>query len=479
MVLTLSSHSDAFQALGDALTEQRQNVIDELSALNDSINDSNSRILEAMQQAIDLERQIDENTKKEEDIADKEARLAYLQRDTSGGNQLEILSLQKEIDDARQDYQNTLIDQAIQEMQNENDLAAQQREDQISLAQEQLDWWKESGQIWEEVRTIMDITEQEVNNGINWEQTTMAQVMSGTKSFTTADPYTQKLQKETFQEKFGLAILAKEELTKNTTETGLQNVKKQEERVEIAVNNLGGRLSQPATSVGNTYNREGGSGSNNNNNNNSNRNNSNNTNNRNNTSSQVVKPIGPVQQLKDFIIKNDLGGNYAQWVPAFSRAGLLNVWNFLTKEQKVELKEWGAKQFGNMRIPRKAYATGGLNTYTGPAWLDGTPSKPEYVLNSKQTEAFLALVQQLTTKSQELTEFALAPNTIDPLASRLDHIYSELKRQSESTQNTNYFDITVGADVSESAIDRYVEEIKRQIVDDANYRNVQNVNWLR
>ena len=141
--------------------------------------------------------------------------------------------------------------------------------------------------------------------------------------------------------------------------------------------------------------------------------------------------------------------------------------------------EWGAKPFGNTRVSGKAYATGGLNTYTGPAWLDGTPSKPEYVLNSEQTEAFLALVQQLTTKSQELMEFALAPNTINPLTSRLDHIYSELKRQNESTQNTNYFDITVGADVSESAIDRYVEEIKRQIVDDANYRNVQNVNWLR
>jgi hypothetical protein len=29
------------------------------------------------------------------------------------------------------------------------------------------------------------------------------------------------------------------------------------------------------------------------------------------------------------------------------------------------------------------FKTGGLADFTGPAWLDGTKSKPEYVLNSK------------------------------------------------------------------------------------------------
>lgn len=32
------------------------------------------------------------------------------------------------------------------------------------------------------------------------------------------------------------------------------------------------------------------------------------------------------------------------------------------------------------------FASGGLDDYTGPAWLDGTPSHPEYVLNPKDTE---------------------------------------------------------------------------------------------
>lgn len=41
------------------------------------------------------------------------------------------------------------------------------------------------------------------------------------------------------------------------------------------------------------------------------------------------------------------------------------------------------------------YATGGLATETGPAWLDGTPSKPERVLSPIQTELFERMVSAL------------------------------------------------------------------------------------
>lgn len=41
------------------------------------------------------------------------------------------------------------------------------------------------------------------------------------------------------------------------------------------------------------------------------------------------------------------------------------------------------------------YASGGLNTTTGPAWLDGTPTKPERVLSPYQTELFEDMIQTL------------------------------------------------------------------------------------
>jgi hypothetical protein len=50
-----------------------------------------------MQEIINESRQIRENTKREENISEKQSRLAYLKRDTSGANDLEILKLEKEL----------------------------------------------------------------------------------------------------------------------------------------------------------------------------------------------------------------------------------------------------------------------------------------------------------------------------------------------------------------------------------------------
>ena len=43
------------------------------------------------------------------------------------------------------------------------------------------------------------------------------------------------------------------------------------------------------------------------------------------------------------------------------------------------------------------YAAGGLADFTGPAWLDGSKSKPEMVLNAKDTENILTAVQGVRT----------------------------------------------------------------------------------
>ena len=49
----------------------------------------------------------------------------------------------------------------------------------------------------------------------------------------------------------------------------------------------------------------------------------------------------------------------------------------------------------------KAYKTGGLVDYTGLAQLDGTPTKPELVLNAQDTQNFLALKDTLNRMTQQ------------------------------------------------------------------------------
>lgn len=105
---------------------------------------------------------------------------------------------------------------------------------------------------------------------------------------------------------------------------------------------------------------------------------------------------------------------------------------------------WGVRQL--------KYATGGLNTTTGPAWLDGTKTAPEYVLNAEQTKAFLSLVNSLTSYSATST----------PLGN-------------------NYYNVQIEVDqlANDYDVEQLMNKMKRVIADDALYRNVNAVDLGR
>lgn len=62
------------------------------------------------------------------------------------------------------------------------------------------------------------------------------------------------------------------------------------------------------------------------------------------------------------------------------------------------------------------YLRGGIADYTGPAWLDGTPQKPELVLNSGDTETMLAAVKLVHALSPTILSL-LTNNALGMLAS--------------------------------------------------------------
>ena len=118
-----------------------------INDLIDAINDNISKM-----------RQDRENEKKEEELSDKERRLMYLQQDTTGANILEVLKLQDELDKGYEDYTDSLIDQAISEIQKANEEAAEQRDEQIELLEEQITFNAEHGYY---VQRTMDLIENE------------------------------------------------------------------------------------------------------------------------------------------------------------------------------------------------------------------------------------------------------------------------------------------------------------------------------
>jgi hypothetical protein len=105
-------------------------------------------------------------------------------------------------------------------------------------------------------------------------------------------------------------------------------------------------------------------------------------------------------------------------------------------------------------LKKYQYETGGLADFTGPAWLDGTKSRPEYVLNAEQTERFFALVDVLGDMDKQGSAATNQEVTID-------------------------VDINVDKIDSDYDVEQLANKIKSIIYEDSMYRNVNNVSLLR
>jgi len=456
----LSNAADVYDQIAAALEKEQQDRIDELSAVNDAINEANSNILDAMQESIELERQIRDNTKKEEDIADKEARLAYLQRDTSGSNQLEIMQLQQELDDARSEYEDELVDQALDKLSNDNEKAAQQREMQIQTLEAQLQWWKDSGMVWQDVKNLVTETQNLQANGVELENTKFGKLLANDDP--SQNPFTKALDKDALYKKWTDVIEGTDELNEEYIKGAYNDIKTKEDDIKKAVEGI-----EPGGNTTIVYNNASGSGSGGGGGSNGSGGGG---------GGKYPAPpetADPVIRMQAFIRKYNLTSDQLKrWgkLPQIVQ----DAWMPLTPEQKTMLYKWADEYWkgqgkGGGKNVMTAYATGGLSSTTGPAWLDGTPSKPEYVLNAEQTSAFLELVNALTGKSSAL----------DLYVSRVD-LMDRFERLFQMASGDNYFDIHIDAELdSDYAVDQLADRIKSQIVEDANYRNVQSINWLR
>ena len=138
-----------------ALETRAQEEINSMKSVNESLTKGFKNVYDQVKRSIDARRQNEQNAKTESDINQKQQRLATLQANTSGGNQAEIAQLRKEITDAQASYKNTLEDQLLNRLSTQNDEAKMQRDLQIAIAQERLNWAKESGVHAEQVNMLI------------------------------------------------------------------------------------------------------------------------------------------------------------------------------------------------------------------------------------------------------------------------------------------------------------------------------------
>ena len=134
------------------------------------------------------------------------------------------------------------------------------------------------------------------------------------------------------------------------------------------------------------------------------------------------------------------------------------AWRYLDGEDNSKNKMQKAmKAYLN---PWKQYETGGLADFTGPAWLDGTKSKPEIVLNQTDSANFMQLR--------------------DILADILNGT-SSIPKAAEGKGGDNYYEINIDVEsISDDYdVEQLADKIKDMIYEDSIYRNVNSINTVR
>ena len=442
----------------DAIISREQEKIDKLSLIDESITDANTKLMNSIQSNLDKIRQDRQNQETEQSIEDNERRLAYLQQDTSDANALEIQQLQEELANQKQDYTDTLIDQKLSAIQEQNDKASEERQYQIELAQAQLEEAQKNGEFWNEAYRLIkegtDATGKLVQNseltallkdGEAWESMSNIQKMdwlseleNTTKAamvYFSSQRQLEKIGKKsgkiTFTNANGEKLtgtVQKDGSVKVSTSKGTYTYKEVFQNYDGTYETLETNPSFKANAPSKPSNSGKGSGS--------------------------IKVGGLINAGKAQIY--DYAGDKSG-----ERQYFLNdpIYKVLDEKNGYLLTRWHKLNTGYTgwfkKSDVKAYAKGGLADFTGPAWLDGTKSKPELVLNARDTENFIQLKDILSNILKEDT--------------------------SPGNSGDNYFEIHIDVDSlnNDYDVEQLATKIKKMINDDARYRNVNSINLLR
>ena len=427
----------------DTITFAYQEEIDKLSEINESINDTNTQLIDAISKQVNRIRQQRENERTEQELQEKQRQLLYLSQDTSGANDMAILELQREIEEGTVDYTDTLIDQKIDELQTQNDEAAQQREQQITLMQAQLDHLIKSGEIWDEVYSLMD-------EGLDPEAglirgSRLEQILKSAENFDGMSKVQQMDWLKELQQQAAQAVVYMR-LTTEKIDTAVELNRQ---------NHFGGTTPEPSyngSSSGGSGGGSGGGGS------------------FNNTSQNNSTPKGykvTIPAYSDFP-----GGTYKGATASTAQRAALDAIQGFQRTQALKISQMNIPKtqkddklsslaatvnyLSKKAVAVPYYLRGGLADFTGPAWLDGTKTRPELVLNAKDTQNFIQLK--------------------DILASLMTGPQTSTENNGDITYD---IDINVESIGNDYDIEQVANKIKSLINEDARYRNNNAVSLKR
>ena len=127
------------KTIADMLKEQYEKEVDALKEKYDAMKNADDDYLDALQDAIDKQRQLRDQENAWEDLAQKEKKLSLMQRDTSGTNELETRKLEDEIEDDRQNLLDQAVDNIIDGLSKLYESQQELRDSELELKDALLD----------------------------------------------------------------------------------------------------------------------------------------------------------------------------------------------------------------------------------------------------------------------------------------------------------------------------------------------------
>lgn len=488
----LKANYEAIMKVEDKLIDARiaaeDKELEKIKEKYEAIKEENDKYLEDVQEMIDKEREIRDRADKEQDVKDKEKKLAMMKMDTSGIYASDIRALEEELEGDYRDLEDDAVDKAIADLEKEYQTQAEILDKEVEYLESSLEYRREimtEYNQWAQemmmqgsdtVIEYLKANDEEYYTGtaaaqanwvLEWNNAVAQGVAANNTMATTLDPVMRNL--ETCQtnangfegavQQYSETALAMNPEVNSTVEelvTQYSNLAQGVDDVELAMNRLADAYRNaadaavalkaaqdtivygekpPQSDIDDTKNGlKNGS---------------------NNISSMrrgtKEDPNNNTTDFQWFVEEEIITVNNVKYQK------VINGWGdeaYVLKSKLTTNADGSMTAFGaNLALYYPKYAKGGYVDYTGPAWVDGTKSHPEYMLNATQTAQFEALVAALSN---------LYGNGM-----------SSLKQSSQKIGDAYYnFHINVDKMTSDYDVDQLVSRLEEKMVKTSQYRNV-------
>ena len=430
------NYIDIINELASFYEDAQQDIIDAQKDAYDEMKELDDNYLEELKKNIEARRNARDRENSIQDITDKQKRLNMLMRDTSGRNAGEIADLQKEIQDAQQSLIDEDTDRLIEALEAANEEQQDRWDEQIDLMEKQLEADKKNGE-------FIRMAEEEFAKGPQHVRDLFEEFYSASGQYSGAE-ILKKMDELVANLGTAFKYFNGEnpmEGTLGTSDTSTPGISGAPANKGGTSGGSGGTSGGGSSGTGKAYNAA--------------------------VSKYGAAPTGKPN------LKQGSSGNSVKWLQYFLNQAIgagLNIDGKFGSKTYAALRQFQNK--ANLKLidgivgPEtaaafKRYATGGYVDYTGPAWVDGSPSKPEAILSAKDTQNFIQLKQLIAA-----------------MMDRIGMNNSAFGLQS-AAGNTCTIYVNVDQLASDYDVDDMVNRVKQEIMNSTSYRNINLINRRR